>query len=63
MDLSKFLATYTADRDLGTPKTEPAATVSSAPRGSVPEDVHQVLSAIGGMSFRGGLYRLHRLPG
>jgi hypothetical protein len=61
MDLSKFLAGYTVDRDLGAPRTEPGAIVSSAPGGGVPDDVHQVLSAIGGLSFSGGLYRAHRL--
>lgn len=61
MNLGKFLARFTVDRDLGAPRTQPGAVVSSAPGGSVPDDVHQVLSAIGGMSFNAGLYRLQRL--
>ncbi len=61
MDLSVFLYRYSPDSDLGAPRT----TVAEGPTGPSQEtgspDVFDLLTHMGGMSFGGGTYRLHRL--
>jgi hypothetical protein len=57
--LAPFLAQFQIDRGLGAPRAELSTSDSRAR--TQPGSVEELLDRFGGMSFSGGLYRLHRL--
>lgn len=61
MDLSRFLGRYSVDANLEAPVVAPMRQTGGRPPGTMPGEVAELLETIGGMSFSGGLYRLHRL--
>jgi len=61
MDLSRFLGRYSVDANLEAPVVAPMRPTGGRPPGTMPGEGAELLETIGGMSFSGGLYRLHHL--